>query len=422
VTRSVLPFLLAGKRERAEPNIENLNSEAVKRAARFWVGKEVNALRKAECILRLTHALRDGKRAAEVVAALRPKERAVLAVVRRYGGSISGVLLRRELLARGIIKEPKREELGYRRPEADPVLGLCERLVLIMRRPGEYSAYSYGYSHEYPDIVMPAQAAAGIEPAASLEWKASTPSEKAPESSQSRTPAQVMVDLEQATRALKSLGRWKVNQGGALPAAVRNRLGRLLPVLANDPLEPPDRVAFDYSLLCGLGTVAFDGAEGWLEPDRTERLLHLPHETQASEWIRAWMTLRLWQDGIGGVPDRDGRDESTRIEPRALRTARELLVWALTRIAHSRGDWLDLETFLLDLYAATGERGLSFYWHGYAWQPRFAGSAGKDKLPPGPERLRAFWLDDGGTWAANALVSTRPPGRRRAGAQRRIPL
>jgi hypothetical protein len=141
VTRSVLPFLLAGKRGRAEPNIENLNSEAVKRAARFSVGKEVNALRKAECILRLTHALRDGKRAAEVVAALRPEERAVLAVVRRYGGSISGVLLRRELLARGIIKEPKREELGYRRPEADPVLGLCERLVLIMRRRGEYSAY-----------------------------------------------------------------------------------------------------------------------------------------------------------------------------------------------------------------------------------------------------------------------------------------
>ena len=50
----------------------------------------------------------------------------------------------------------------------------------------------------------------------------------------SRTPAHAMVDLEQATRALKSLGRWKVNQGGALPAAVRSRLGRLLPVLADD--------------------------------------------------------------------------------------------------------------------------------------------------------------------------------------------
>ncbi len=409
MTRSVLPFLLAGKRV-AEPSVEHLNSEAVKKAARFWVGKEVNALRKAQCILRLTHALCDGKRVAEVVAALRPQERAVLAVVRRYGGSISGVILRRELLSRGIIKEPTREELRlYRHREADPVLDLCERLVLV-KEPARYDSYSYSYSYgssrEYPDVALPARVAAVIEPAASLAWTASMPFEKAPESSNSRAPAQMMVDLEQALRALRSLGRWKVNQGGALPAAVRNRLGKLLPVPANDPFEPPDRVAFDYALLCGLGAVAFDGAEGWLEPDRAERLLDLPHETQVSEWIRAWMTVRLWQDGIGGVPDRDGRDESTRIDPSALRTAREFLVWALTRVAHGPSDWLDLEMFVQDLYAAAGERGLSLYWHGYAWQPRFAGAVGKDKLPAGAERSRAFWLDSGAIWAANALCST----------------
>jgi hypothetical protein len=89
-----------------------------------------------------------------------------------------------------------------------------------------------------------------------------------------------------------------------------------------------------------------------------------------------------------------------------MRKARDFLAWALSRIAHSQVEWLDLETFLLDLYKATGEDGLSFCWHGYAWQPRFATAAGKDKLPGGFERSRAYWMDDEGIWAANALLST----------------
>ncbi|MBE3065528.1 MAG: helicase-associated domain-containing protein, partial [Spirochaetes bacterium] len=404
MTRAVLPFVLAGKHERVEPYLGSLRSEIAKKAARFWIGKEANALRKDECIERLTHALRDGKRVAEVLAELRPDERAVLAVVRRFGGSISGVLLQHELLTRGIVKESRRE--GYHRMEADPVEWLRERLLLVTA-PGYYSSYYSGWSQrEYPDVALPAQVAAIIEPAASLEWKASKPPQKAPDASSGRAPAQMMVDLEQMIRALTELDGWKVNKGGTLPVAGRNRLGKLLPVSAGDPLSPPDRVALEYALLCGIGVVEFDGADGWLEPDRAERLLHLPHEAQASEWIRAWLAMRLWQDGIGQVPDRDGRDESLRIDPGALRKARALLAWALTRVAHSPGDWLDLETFLLDLYDITGEGGLSFYWQGYTWRPSLAGVVGKDKLPAGRQRSRAFWLDDEGAWAANALLST----------------
>jgi len=403
VTRTVLPFILANKPERVEPGFEHLRSDSAKRAARFWIGKEATPLRKAECIERLNRAWRDPKRVAEVVAALRPEERAVLAVVRRFGGSISGGILRRELVARGIVKDLKREDLGSYHREADPVHDLCERLLLI---GGYRDSSSYGYSRGTPSVTLPAQVAAVVEPASSLVWKASAPLEKAPESTRSRALAQMMVDLEQTTRALQAQGGWKVNQGGVLPAAGRNRLGKLLPPQASDPFEPPDRVAFDYSLLCALGVVEFDGVEGWLEPERAERLFHRPHELQASEWIRAWMALRIWQDGIGGVPDRDNRETSTRIDPSAMHKARELLVWALTRIAHSRNDWIDLETFLLDLFAVIGEHGLSLYWHRYTWQPRFATAAGKDKLPGGFERSRAYWMDDGGIWAANALLST----------------
>ncbi len=403
--RATLPFILAGRAEPAEPDIERLNAEALKKAARVWIGKEATTLRKAECIERLRRAWRDKTRAAEIVAALKPDERAVVAVVRRFGGSMSGVLLRRELLARGIVKEPKRDVVGHYHREDDPVTNLCDRLVLV-RKVGYYDFYSYGLPREYPNVILPAQVAAVVEPAASLEWTPSAPVRKPPESTVLRPPAQMIVELEQATNALQAQGSWKVNQGGALPAAERNRLGKRLSRQTHDPLEPPDCVALHYSLLCALGIVASDGGEGWIEPGSAERLFHLSHELQASEWSRAWMGLRIWQDAIGAVPDRDNQEGSTRIEPGLMLKVRELIVWALTRVAHGRSDWLDLETFLLDLHAAIGEHGLSLYWHRYAWDPHFATAAGKDKLPAGVERMRAYWMDDAGVMVANALLST----------------
>jgi hypothetical protein len=120
-----------------------------------------------------------------------------------------------------------------------------------------------------------------------------------------RASAEVLVDLEQTARALEGQGGWKVNQGGGLPAAARNRLAKLRPAIAGDSFDPPDRVALDYSLLCALGAVESDGAIAWLQRERADELFRRPPEAQAWEWIRAWMTLRIWQDGIGAVPDRD---------------------------------------------------------------------------------------------------------------------
>jgi len=401
VSHRPLAFLLAAKPDRVEPNLEQLRSDAAQRASRFWAGKSAGSQAKAACVERIVSAWSNPKRVADVVGALRPEERAVLAVVRRYGGFVSGTLLSRELLARGIVKEPKPGEAYSRR--TDPVHDLCANLLLI---EGYRDCYSFGYSREYSNVSLPSRLAAHVEPAPALGWKASAPLEKAPESTSLRAPAQLLVDLEQVARALGGQGRWKVNQGGALAAAVRNKLGKLLPAQTNDPLEPPDRAVLEYCLLCAMGVAQFDGAEGWLVPGQADSLAQLPHDVRASSCIRAWMTLRTWQDGIGAVPDRDNREESTRIDPGTMHKARELLVWALTRVAHSPCDWLDLETFLLDLYAAIGERSLSFYWHGYTWHPKLAAAAGKEQFPAGLERSRAFWMDDAGVWVANALLST----------------
>ncbi len=408
MTRPVLLFVLSGTSSGASSEVKldpaGLDSHTAGVAARFWAGKHAGSNAKAACVERIASVWRDRKRVAEVMATLRPEERAVLAVVKRFGGAISGTLLQRELLARGVLRATEREEtVPYRRhqPSADPVLALCERLVLV-KEPGYYSSYSsYGLHREYPSVSLPSQLAASVEPAAALEWKASA-TQGTPESTSMRAFGEMLVDLEQTVRALEGQGGWKVNQGGGLPAAARNRLAKLRPAVASDPFDPPDRVALDYSLLCALGAVESDGSIAWLERARADQLFRKPPEAQVSEWIRAWMTLRLWQDGVGAVPDRDSRDVPTRIDPDHLRKGRELLVWALTRVAHGGDeDWLDLETFLLDLYAASGERGLSFYWQGFAWQPRFALAARKDDLERGPERTRAFWMDQEGVWAAN---------------------
>jgi hypothetical protein len=128
VTKSVLPFVLAASGDSVEPNLDQLDSTRAQRVARFWAGKWTGSQAKALCIERLKSAWRDPKRIAEIVAALRLEHRAVLAIVRRYGGSISGSLLHRELLARGIVKEPKREDRFSYRREADPVDDLYANL------------------------------------------------------------------------------------------------------------------------------------------------------------------------------------------------------------------------------------------------------------------------------------------------------
>ncbi|MFH0900508.1 MAG: helicase-associated domain-containing protein [Pseudomonadota bacterium] len=407
MSNTTLPFVLAVEREHAKPSFDYLSSEGARKAARFWVGRATGSNAKADNIERLTSAWHDSRRVAEILAALGPECRAVLAVVKRFGGFISGTFLRREVIARGIVKEPKREERSYYHRQGDPVFDLCERLVLL---GGYREYYSYGSYREYPSVSLPSHISSLVVPAAPLHWKASAPAEKEPESTSLRAPAQVLVDLEQTARALNSKDHWKVNQGGVLPAAVRNKLAKLLPPQPSDPLEPPDRVVLNYALLCAMGVVQHDEDSGWLVPERIESLARLSHAALAWRCTRAWLDLHIWQDGVGAVPDRDGRETPTRIDPDALRKARWMLAWALTRVAHSKSspnDWYDLETFLLDLYEATGEsEGLSFFWGGYSWMPHLATAARKDELRGGFERSRAFWIDDEGRWVANALFAT----------------
>ena len=89
-----------------------------------------------------------------------------------------------------------------------------------------------------------------------------------------------------------------------------------------------------------------------------------------------------------------------------MATARELLAWAMSQVAHGPNQWLELETFLADFWSVTNEHTLSFSYLNYAWKPHLAEAQAKDRLPPGPERQRSFWMASVGIWVANAILVT----------------
>jgi len=317
-----------------------------------------------------------------------------------------------EALTRGLVKksDDRRTSYGRQHPE-DPILDLCAKLFLVFRRGGDYGRYdSYSfhssYRRTYPDLVLHPSVRDLVEPAPPLSWhlsKATAP----PTTSSARPAAAVALDLWSIAQALAQTGSWKTNRGGSPTKSIQNRLAKAISSGdAQGGPVPPALEALYYEILCGLGAITVEDDEGFIDPEVVRGRLQDPAVVQGSHWVRAWLAMRLWQDGIGVVPDRDRPNDPERIEPRELRTARELLAWALIRVAQGTAEWLDLETFLTDLWTATGEETINFYWSNYSWKPEFAASRGKAKITADKPRRLAYWLDTEGTWAANALLGT----------------
>ena len=225
--------------------------------------------------------------------------------------------------------------------------------------------------------------------------------------SSARPAAAVALDLWTIAQALDRMGSWKTNRGGTPAKSVQNRLANVVTGGDNaGKLAPPALESLYYEILRGLGAITVEHDVGSIDLDVVGRRLQDAAIKQGWHWVRAWLSMRLWQDGIGVVPDRDRPNDPERIEPQQLHTARELLTWALGRVAQTAEEWLDLETFLGDLWAATGEETFWNYWSSYSWQPDFAAARGKAQITAERPRRLAYWLDSAGAWAANALLGT----------------
>jgi hypothetical protein len=394
-----LAFVLVATPPKLGISIEHLNSDAVKRLGREWIGAKANDMRKDKCVEALGRALLDPGRAAEVVDKLAPNERAVLSVVKRFGGIISGELLYGELLARGLVKARDRKDYHWKKD--DPVDRLRERWLLL----SVYNENESYFDRVYSNVALLPTISGLILPAPALSWRPSVTLDESPSSVVSRAPSEFMVELSDLAHTLKKLGSWKVNQGGVLSSSARNRLVKLFPVDDANPLLPADRLGFTYTMLCALGVVDDVYGEASIESERMESIWLQSIELQAFEWVRAWLRMRVWQDGVGSVPDRDGRETYTRINPPEVRRARQILIWSLTRIAQGPNHWLELESFLGDLFRAAEPNGLSLYWSNYFWNPRLVVTGG-NKLETSSDRERAHWFTRGAVWTANALLCT----------------
>lgn len=383
--------------------LDHYNANDLKRAARFWIGKEASTLRKDECIAALEKAFKDKLPTRNVLLSLSEKQRQLLSIFARYGTTVSGALLSAELHGRGLVEKKDKKDLYYYHGRDDVVTELCNKMVLVGSGGGSY----YYFDRRYPTLTLHPSIAASVQPATPLRWE---PSEACPpaKTGYRRSSAEVALDLWQVAAGLREMGNWKTVKGNALSKGSRNRLRKLVPLdpAEKDPLSPPDPESLYYELLQGMGCLSLRADSCDVLDDRLEDHMQQPAAVQAWHWVRAWLEMGLWQDGIGVVPDRDNEHDPVRIEPSGLRKARELLVWALCLVAHGADAWLDLETFLKDLWQATRDDEIDFYWSHYTWHPGFDMARRKNSFPSGDDRSFAFWLDEEGMWVSNAVMVT----------------
>jgi len=344
-----------------EIDLEDYRADELKKAARVWVGKEAAKFHKQQSISALKRVFGQKTSAKKVVAGLSDKQKRVLEIFARYGPVVSGPLLSVEVQQRGLVEAAdKSRGAYYDRRHNDLVYALRDKLVLVHRG---YDPYYYSsFERRYPTLTLHPTLAKAVEPAEPMPWE---PSEKAPtvKAWSARSSAQPALDLWRVAEALRTMGDWKTVKGDALSKGSRNKLRRMvaLPSAEDDFLSPPDPESLFYELLREMGFLSLAVEPRQVLIVRLQQHFDTPAVAQAWCWLRAWLDIRLWQDGIGVVPDRDNRYEPVRIDPDSLRHAKELLIWAFCRLAHSPCDWLDLEVFLKDFWRATHDAGADFY-------------------------------------------------------------
>jgi Helicase conserved C-terminal domain len=382
-----------------------LPSDELKRAARFWLGKEAASYNKDACLAALARAMKGNDFARRVETALSEREREVLGIFTRYGDTVPGGVLTAELRARGLAP-PKDNGTGYSYAwrANDFIGGLSEKLVLL----GGYDRYYSSYSNRaYPQLSLHPALVEAVKPAPPLSWNPSQACDE-PVKIERRSSAEVALDLWRVAAALRARGNWATVKGDLPSKATRTRMRKELGLrdAEKDPLSPPDPESLFYELLRGMGFIDFNSQPSWIREEALSRYLAQPPARQAWHSVRAWLGMALWQDGIGAVPDRDSHSDFVRIEPQKLSHARKLLAWALSRVAHASIGWLDLEVFLRDLWQATRESPIDFYSDNFTWDPSFEMARKKDNYSDRANRELAFWLDDEAVWASNALMVT----------------
>lgn len=365
--------------------------------ARRWLSKGAPT-RGEDAIAAVLAQLANRDAVRKMIDSLSATERALLEVVARYGGRVAGEILQAEITLRKLSRTD-----AVNRYYGDPLLdALAERGLLTS------VASESGWSRDaLAERECPPSVVAALTPARVVPWPL-RPAVRAVEAQVARAHDAIALETLAVARACEQLPSMGVNQGGALAAPTRKRLEKALPNLVDDESElaVPSRIELSWQLLRGLDMVRSSGPVVAVDVDALAALLARPGHEVAFALVRAWLSARHWQDGLGAVPENDRRNDAiTRYGFDETQRRRELLAWALGRFAHHQPMWLDVESFLLELhpFAATS-RGV--YGPPPRLSVRFAAAENRDSLPRGDERDRAFWLATTGVLLANMLLVT----------------
>jgi hypothetical protein len=106
---------------------------------------------------------------------------------------------------------------------------------------------------------------------------------------------------------LREIGNWKTVKGDALSKGSRSALRKRVsfPSAETDELAPPDPESLFYELLREMEFLSVALEPRLVNTAAVEQHFDQPPVVQAWHWLRAWLDIHLWQDGIGAVPDRN---------------------------------------------------------------------------------------------------------------------
>lgn len=394
-----LPLLLTQEVE-WNLHLDGARADELKSAAQFWVPAKP-PVAAAACRAALARVFASPAEMAPRLAALPAPEQAILAIFKRYGGAMSGTLLRAELLARGLTTLPAtRDGFAPYSPRQDaPYTGLVNKFLLAPLARNFFGYFSFGSGPRYPDLAANPASLVPIIAAEPAPWYPDCPAPP-PTAVTRGSLAEVVLDLWAVAQELARNDGWKPTRTGSIPKPLANKLRKVLPPPSTEVPSVPDLPVLYCDLLGALGVIAITEEEGRTDLTRLQEMLSAHTEPLAFVLAGVWRFLALWQDGVGGLSERDADYRADE-----LSATRELLIWGLGALARGPDGWFDLESFLRQLWDVQRHDTPRFFTSEYGWAPAFARAQPPAKATE-VDRLRALWLHDTGVCCANALLGT----------------
>jgi hypothetical protein len=383
-----------------------MDLNVLRKKARLWVGSHANQLSRHALVSALRQALENDSVAVRVLESLSPVERTVAAIYRRYGGSVSGEVIRLDLMARGlleIVEEKYSAERTVRRWKSNPVQGLVDSGILISEQPEAAYSYSsyyhHGPEHSFERYSLHAGVARLVKPAGPPPWSMA-PTEGTPTvATIRRMGAEVALDLIRAFAFVNGRRSIKVRNDGCLSTPVLRAMEGTSNLDQTSELRLVNPQGLFYELLRAMGAVRTAELVAVPDPSAAGKLIGQPTPWQAHLWARGWLVTRGWFDGHG-VPSTSDRENYWS----SVYTGRQVLAWALSCLARVEDCWYELSAFLEKLYANLRHVHPHFPILDPPWKPKFPSVA--DPLQPDFEHRRLWWFNNAGVWYANALMVT----------------